>query len=369
VTDANKPQQVRSLTINVTQICNLKCSYCAAGGDGTYGSKTARIDISKVSAQLDMLLADIPNGGKFTINFLGGEPLIYPEAISAIARHARLQTVGRQISLHYEITTNGTLVTSKVAEMLAGLGCHVTVSLDGPAAINDANRPTRGGLASTERTLRGVRELFAVKDRLGSLNVHSVFGSHHTGVLETYRFMRQFNWDTINLTYAAGPEDEIYSPKYVDGISAVAAEAFQRGGETELRKIAQFDHFFRILDGKARIHNYCGAGKSLLQVDTEGRFYVCNWFVNDSKEEVGRDLTLQQDKLKKFQDPLIELNNCQSCWAKYMCGGGCMFVHRARTGDKHKTDSEFCSRTRQLIARGIQYYEQARQQADDHVGE
>ncbi len=358
--DSNLPQAIRSLTINVAQICNLKCTYCAAGGDGTYGSKTEKIDLSKAYQQLATVMHGVPDGETFTVTFLGGEPLIYPEAVKGIARYAQLQTVGRKISLRFELVTNATLVTEQVAEMLASIGCHVTVSLDGAPEVNDQARPTRGGLGSTARTLKGVTELMKVKDRLGHLGVGSVFGAHNYDVVGTYQYFQDFNWDSINLGYAAGPEDEIYSPLYVKGMLAVGDLAWQKGGEKAVRKISQFDHFFRILDSQSRIHNYCGAGKSLLQLDTEGRFYTCNWFVNDAKEEVGRDLFIDHEKLKEYAEPLIEKHGCGGCWAKHLCGGGCMFVHRLRTGDKHKTDHEFCTRTRTLIAKGIELYEQAR---------
>jgi uncharacterized protein len=305
-------------------------------------------------------LHDVPNGGKFAINFLGGEPLIYPEALFAIARHAQLATAGRDISVHFEVTTNGTLVTPEVAEMLAKLKCNVTVSFDGPAAINDVVRPTLGGRGSSARTLKGIEELFKVRSRLTSINVHAVFGEHNTDVLSSYEYLRNWEWNSLTFTYAVGDKDETYSPLFLESLFAAAQRAFDLGGEDELRRIAQFDHVFRIFDGQQRVHNYCGAGKSLLQVDTEGRFTICNWFVNDKTEEIGRDLTIDKDKLKPFAETLINLNGCQSCWAKYVCGGGCMFVHRARTGSKHKTDPEFCVRMRGVVAKGIDFYEQTR---------
>jgi uncharacterized protein len=360
VTDANVSQKVRSLTINVSQICNLKCTYCAAGGDGTYGSKTARIDVSRATAQLDWLLHDVPNGGRFNINFLGGEPLIYPEAVEQIARHAKLATAGRQITLNFEMTTNGTLVSAKAAEMLAKINCNVTVSMDGAAGTNDRVRPTAGGGPSSARTLKGIAELFKVKERLGSLNVHSVFGAHNLAVLEAYDYLKTFPWDSIVFTYAVGAEDEVYSPLYSEALAQVIQKAYDEGGETALRRLSQLDHFFRIFDGQQRIHNHCGAGKTLLQVDTEGRFSVCNWFVNDPQEEVGRNLEINQEALQKYSKSLIELNNCGSCWAKFVCGGGCMFVNRARSGNKHQLDPEFCSRMRSLVTKGIEFYEKCR---------
>src|SRR5215216_2591378 len=36
--DALPDIKTQVLSLNISQICNLKCTYCAAGGDGTYGS-------------------------------------------------------------------------------------------------------------------------------------------------------------------------------------------------------------------------------------------------------------------------------------------------------------------------------------------
>src|SRR4051812_8771515 len=57
-TDSKLPASVRSLAINIAQICNLKCGYCAAGGDGTFGDPVKEIELEKVYEQLRMLLHD-----------------------------------------------------------------------------------------------------------------------------------------------------------------------------------------------------------------------------------------------------------------------------------------------------------------------
>lgn len=368
VGDANLPQSVRSLTINIAQICNLKCSYCAAGGDGTYGSPVKEIDLTQLFDQLQMLLHDVPNGGSFTITFLGGEPLIYPDAITAIARFVKLQVAGRDIRVRYDLVTNGTLATPQIAELLASIRCHVTVSLDGPPEINDRQRPTRAGAGSTARTLKGLANLMQVRDRLGSISVGAVFGKHYTDVMATYLFLKPFQFDVIKFDFAAEKDDAEASLAYVESLGQVADLAFREGGEAELRRIGLFDRYFHMLDDRKRIHNHCGAGKSLLQVDTSNKFYVCQWFVNDPAEEVGRGTVLNHEKLKEYADPIRELNGCRTCWARYLCGGGCMFVHKTKTGSKHTTDTEFCTRTRSIIAKGIEYYAQARYQNDEGDG-
>ena len=90
--------EIRSITLNVTQVCNLKCTYCAAGGDGTYGDPVTRISIEKTLPQLKFLIAGIKPNRKFHISFVGGEPLLYPEGIQAIYDYVVEETKAKNIT-------------------------------------------------------------------------------------------------------------------------------------------------------------------------------------------------------------------------------------------------------------------------------
>lgn len=362
--DAKLPKGIRSLAINVAQLCNLKCTYCAAGGDGTFGDPMKEVDLGILYDQIRMLLPDVPSGAEFKFTFLGGEPLLAPEALRAIHRFAQLQVAGRGIKLRFDIVTNGTLVTPAIAELLASMACNVTVSLDGPPEYNDLSRPTRGGKGSTAKALAGLETLVAVRDRLSSLAVGSVFGTHFTDVVATYKFLQPMKLDAIRFDFAVGEGDENASRAYVEALSEVVDLAFEIGGETELRRLSMFDHFFRILDSRERVQNHCGAGKTHLQVDTRGALTTCQWFVGAKEEQVGFGTDLNREKLAEYADPLIETHSCQTCWARHLCGGGCMYVNKTKTGSKHIKDSEFCFRTRSLAAKGIEYYAEARYKSD-----
>ena len=359
-TDFDLPQAVRSLAINIAQVCNLKCTYCAAGGDGSYGDPMKDADLDTLYEQIRMLLHDVPAGEAFSIRFFGGEPLVVPQAVKSIARFAKLQVAGRGIDLRFSLTTNGTLVTPEIARMLASFNCHVTVSIDGPPEVNDISRPTASGRGSSKLVLRGLENLRAVRHELGSLAAGAVFGKHHQGVLATYKFLQPFDLDTIKFDFAAEDGDAEASQNYSRELMATADEAFRSGGEAELRRINLFDMYFSALDRQKRSHNHCGAGKSHLQVDTRGRMSVCQWWVNLPEEEIGRGLQIDHQKLEHYRDRLVDLNDCGGCWARHLCGGGCMFVNRVKNGDKHKKDNEYCSRTRNTIAKAVELYAEAR---------
>ncbi len=362
--DAHVAPAIRSLTINIAQICNLACTYCAAGGDGTYGSKVKTPDLEKTQKQLAFLLQHVPNGDQFHVTFLGGEPLLYPDIIHSIARDAKLLVAGRDIDLRFDIVTNGTLVTPEIAELLADLKASVTVSIDGAPEDNDKARVTKSGKGSSTMILKGLFELIKVRTRLSSLNAGAVFGSHNLNVVEAWKFLVEFPFDSIKFDFAAEIGDESASRKFAQGVLDVADLAFARGGEKELRRLHSFDHLFRTLDDQVRIQNHCLAGKTHLQLDTDGKFTACQWFVGQKDELLGEGLSLELSKknlrLGNFAEPLIEKNGCGSCWARHICGGGCMHVNKVKTGNKHKVDQAFCERTRTIIAKGIERYAEAR---------
>jgi uncharacterized protein len=322
--------------------------------------------MDRTRAQLANLLSYVPRGDQFSITFLGGEPLLYPEIIRTIVRDAKLITAGREIDLRFDIVTNGTLVTPELAEMLASIRANVTVSIDGAPEDSDKARVTKSGKGSSALVLKGLSELIKVRERLGSLNAGAVFGKHNLNVVAGWEFLSQFPFDMIKFDFAAEAGDEFSSRKFAQGVVAVADLAFKRGGEKELRRLHNFDNLFQTLDDQVRIENHCLAGKTHLQLDTDGKFTACQWFVGQKDELLGEglnlDLSSKNKRLAGFADPLIEKNGCGSCWARHICGGGCMFVNKVKTGNKHQADQAFCERTRTNIAKGIERYAEARYQ-------
>ncbi|MGZ3775431.1 MAG: radical SAM protein [Pseudobdellovibrionaceae bacterium] len=352
--------EVRSLTLNVTQICNLKCTYCAAGGDGTYGSPQTRINVEKTLPQLKFFIESIPTGGTFKINFLGGEPLLYPAGIQELANYVRLVSDERKIQAQFTIVTNGTLLTEKNVSLLKQLKANVTISLDGPPAVNDIMRPAKDGSSSTALTVEGIKKLTSNKSSLGIISINGVFNKDNLNLLEAYEFYKTLNVDVYGFTYSVEERDHESNSSFIEQIELIAAKAFTEGGEAELRKISFFNQYFSALDNQQQVENFCGAGKSFLVVDSKNNLFTCPWDVGNNAEQVGTGTSLHHERLQKYSEPLIEKNNCHECWARYLCGGGCMYIHKKSTGSKNIKDDQFCSRTRSLISTAILYYKLSR---------
>jgi len=352
--------KVTSLTLNVTQLCNLHCTYCAAGGDGTYGDPVARISVEKSLPQIQYFLEKLHEGELFQITFLGGEPLLYPEAIKAIGEHAQQIASQKGARTKFTVITNGTLINEKSLAVLTAIRANVTLSIDGPPETHDRARPQKNGQSSSAAVLAGLRLLLTRKAELGKVLLHAVFSKSNLEVEKAYRFFREFPVDAYEFTFDVTEAEASANAQFMNEMARVADLAYATGGETELRKISLFDSYFQALDEQKRTENYCGSGKSLLSIDSKNKIYACPLDVGHKNAQVGELQDIDSDRLSDLQSPFIEKNNCQNCWARFLCGGGCLFVHKSLTGNKHRKHVSFCERTRYLISLALLYYEKSR---------
>ncbi len=358
-------QKVRSITINVTQLCNFNCSYCAANGDGTYGDPVAKIDIEQTIPQLKYFLNALTHGDHFHIHFLGGEPLLYPKAIETISKYAQLFTAGKDISLKFSITTNGTLLTEKNIQLLTKLNCHVQISLDGPPEINDKQRHSKKSPFNTSSIVQGLKRLQKEAAQLGSIGLSAVFNENNMNVVECYEFLDKFDTDWIELTFSFTDKSPLLSQQYAEQMQKVASLAYKKNGLDGLKKIKAFNNILNNIDQRTRIRNYCGAGKDFLMIDARNQIYSCPWDVGTVSEKIGDLDKIDQRKRSTYKKDLVDKKSCQTCWARFLCGGGCMFTHKMATGNKKKVDKDFCDRTRSLIATAIIYYEREGRKNDE----
>lgn len=351
---------IQSITLNVNQICNLKCSYCAAGGDGTYGEAIMKLSVERTLPQLKFFLQRLKPNSSFAISFVGGEPLLHPDAIFEIYRYVYAEAKERRLNPKFKIVTNGTLLTEKTLEILRNMSVHLTISIDGRKEQNDLARPSRDGKSTTDKIVSGLKELMDNRGSVASINFSSITTKSNCDIFENYLFLKSLNPDSMEFVFANDEKDQETLQKHMAGLKRIMAHAWQIGGEKELRKLKSVNYYFAMLDSQQRTENFCGAGKNYLMVDSLNRLYTCVWDANFKSEVVGTNNSLDMEQISKLSKPLIELNNCNSCWARYLCGGGCMHINRSHTGNKHKKSIMFCERTRSLISTTLMYYKLSR---------
>ncbi|OYT64057.1 12,18-didecarboxysiroheme deacetylase [Methanosarcinales archaeon ex4484_138] len=137
---------------NMTQRCNLRCVHCYSRSENIeYGDELT------TDEGID-LIDDLAQFGVPVILFSGGEPLMrrdFPE----LANHAR------EMGMRVVLSTNGTLITEKMARVLREIDLsYVGVSLDGMRETNDRFRGVNGAF---DAALGGIQNCKMEKIKVG----------------------------------------------------------------------------------------------------------------------------------------------------------------------------------------------------------
>ncbi len=140
----------------VTGECNNRCRYCI---------------IEKNSISMDRETADRINDFYFqhieeispvevADDYSGGEPWLKHSLIVEIAEKRKTFCEKRGIQYSFQVTTNGTLISSSSVEKLKRVGLNrLRVSFAGPADLHDYLRPGRNGQGTYDVIVNNLKEV------------------------------------------------------------------------------------------------------------------------------------------------------------------------------------------------------------------
>lgn len=324
------PPTTHALSLAVAQKCNLGCTYCYAQ-QGEFGGAAKNMALADAERAVDLLVDGAPPGARLNLAFLGGEPLVNRPVVQAATRRAVERAERRGVAITFSITTNGTLLTEADADFFETHGFAVTVSLDGPRAAHDALRPYKNGRGSFDTVMRRLEPLLLRQRRMQVSARVTVTPSN----LELRRTLDEF--------IGAGFHNVGFSPMLAapngtgemqaDDLEIMLGEMIDCGQTYERHVLAGRRYpFANMMNAMRELQRGthrpypCGAGAGYLGVSADGDLAACHRFVGDEEGAMGSlaagiDRERQADWLAKRhvhrQEP------CRSCWARYLCGGGC----------------------------------------------
>ncbi len=142
-----------NLFLTLTNKCNLSCKYCYAGP-----SNYDEHDVTKpiLKSAIDAYFAKIRslNLDHAHIGFMGGrEPTCAFDLLKYAVYYADEIAERDHISITYSIITNG-FYNQEISDFICNHFSRLSLSFDGPEAIQNFQRPTRNGLDSFNRVFK-----------------------------------------------------------------------------------------------------------------------------------------------------------------------------------------------------------------------
>lgn len=351
--EAKSPQTfIQTLVLNVIQSCNLRCTYCFAG-DGSYGD-SGKMSFETARNAIDWYVAQ-HKGGNFEVNFFGGEPLANFHLIEKSVEYVKCiaGSVGKEFV--FSITTNATLVTPRVATFFAANKFRVAVSIDGPAEVNDLNRPTAAGKASTTKVLDGLGILR--KHGVAPIARCTVYGDVDVSVVRSY--LREIGFEHIHVATATAIVSDQYGREDIENAAAASIansvlerEEVEAGTASGLYVLNQVSKTAKSISIGERLTHACGVGSQIASVGRDGGLYACHRFTNNPEFKIGDTSSGLYEE--RFVDRNVdEIPKCKSCWVRYLCGGGCRHDNLYVGGHVFEPSDLFCSEMKAHVEQAV----------------
>ncbi|MEM7338098.1 MAG: radical SAM protein [Actinomycetota bacterium] len=331
---------VRYASLAVAQSCNLGCTYCYADG-GDFGGTPAMMPLDVAYATVDRLLADADPGGRIGLAFIGGEPLLNRRVIGDTVAYAAERAEACGVEVTFSITTNATLLTAADVDLFDEHGFAVTVSIDGLGEVHDALRPTRSGEGTWDRIMARVQPMLARQGRM-QVSARASITPANTAIRTAVAELLGMGFHSVGVApvlrspNGSGELDPAQLDVLLAELKATTVD-FRAALDA-----GQSYRFSNITSALQMIHRGthrpypCGAGGAYLGVGADGSAAACHRFVGDDEGAMGSvdagwDHAARAgwaaDRHVDRQEP------CRSCWARYLCGGGCHHevIGRGRT--------------------------------------
>jgi uncharacterized protein len=351
-----KPVPLQTLVVNVTNQCNLACTYCYEYGedkivDTENGKQPKFMSAETARASVDFALREARESPTAHITFFGGETLMnFPVLKSTIAyARQRAADVGKDID--FSLTTNATLLKPDVIEFLADERVGVTISIDGPEDLQNKFRVFKGGTGSYDIAVPKIKALLA-RHKTRPIGARVTLTKQTLDVQRIYRHLTEEIgfWEVgfAPVTTAPARDYAIGDAGFDDLLGqfrALAHDFLQASlanrhhGFSNVRETLQEIH-----QGHAKAYP-CGAGLGLMGVATDGDVALCHRFAGSDAHKFGTVYDgVSWDKQQEFLDThhISHKTDCQTCWARPICAGGCYHEANTRYGTTATPNLHYC---------------------------
>lgn len=271
----------KTVAFVVTQQCNFRCRYCymVHKGDRRMSFETAKTAIDYFLRERELF----PQR-EVVWEFIGGEPLLEIDLMTQICHYVQEQAF---LLRHpwfeecmFSISTNGVLYNDPRFQKLLDAypsRWSVGLTIDGPAHVHDRERvfPDGSGThAAVEASVRSWLQRFPNAPTKVTL-------SHDTlpTIKETILYLFGLGIKTVHANVVFEDvwqpgDDEIFEAQLDALGDALVQMGMNHQYECSLFRRTIGDPVSREEDG-----NWCGAGKHMITVDYDGKFYPCTRFV------------------------------------------------------------------------------------------
>lgn len=355
------------VTFQVTDACNLCCSYCYQINKGQHrmSFETAKkfIDMLLDNDETTQLYMDTRNKKAVTIDFIGGEPFLEVELMDQICDYFVEQMILKdhpwQYNYRFTIASNGVLYFTPAVQNFLKKHLHDTafsISIDGNKQLHDACRVFPDGSGSYDIAIAAVHHYvnelggeMGSKMTLAPGNIQYTYDAVIGLINEGYTHIN------LNCVYEEGWTAEHANILYYQ-LKQIADYLINNELDEKIY-LSIFEEYFFRPKAEDDVINWCGGNGSMIAVDYKGDIYPCLRYMESSLGDevppiiIGNvDTGIMQDaacktcvaKLKSVNRKTQSTDECFNCSIAEGCAWCQAYNYQASGGDINKRATYIC---------------------------
>jgi uncharacterized protein len=361
---------IELLIIQGSPFCNIDCKYCYLPDR----ANKKKISLATVETAIRKIFDEKLVKEEFSIVWHAGEPtainIEFYEQVTELLDS--IVPDGYKVNQH--IQTNATLINQEWCDFFKRSKMIIGVSIDGPQFIHDANRVTRSGKGTYDKTMEGINLLKANNIEFSAIAVITATSLDYPN--EIYSFFKElgprtlgFNIDEedgANLKSTIQVEQE---QKLRNFWSTIYDLQLQKDNYLHIREIFGFNEMLLKSDFEAHKFPFgqMVAPLKIITLDTDGNFTTFSPELIGMKDEsyinfnLGNVHTdsfrsiLQSEKFNKmFGEIMTGIKLCsETCDYFKMCGGGAPSNKLYENKSFATTETKYCKYSRKIIIDSI----------------
>ncbi len=346
---AKRDTVIKALCLHVAHTCNLNCEYCFAA-QGKYHGERALMSFEVGKRALDFLVENSGTRHNLEVAFFGGEPLMNFDVVKRLVEYARSIENEKGKHFRFTLTTNGMLIDDDVIDFANREMDNVVLSLDGRREVNDRFRKTAGGQGSFDVIVPKFQKFVNARGDK-SYYMRGTFTHFNPDFTKDIQTMLDLGFNELSMEPVVCPPADAYALTEED--KQTVLKEYEKLADMMLEREKQgkpftFYHYMLDLEGGPCIYKRisgCGSGTEYLAVTPTGELYPCHQFVGNKDYLMG-DIwqgvtrTDTRDKFKRCN--AYSRKECDDCWARLYCSGGCAANAYNATGDINGVYSYGC---------------------------
>ena len=361
---------IELLIVQGSSFCNIDCKYCYLPDRGN----KKKISVATVETAIRKIFDEKLVKEEFSLVWHAGEPtamnIEFYKEITALLKN--IVPDGYKVNQH--IQTNATLINQEWCDFFKSSGMIVGVSIDGPQFIHDANRVTRSGKGTYEKTMEGINLLKTNSIPFSAIAVITAISLDYPA--EIFNFFKELGPRSIGFNIdeedGANERSTIQSEqeqKLKNFWATMYDMQMQKDNYLHIREIFGFNEMLLKSDFESNkfLFGQMVTPLKIITLDTDGNFSTFSPELIGMKDEsyinfnLGNVHTdsfrgiLKSEKFNKmFSEIMTGIKLCsESCDYFKMCGGGAPSNKLYENKSFATTETKYCKYSRKIIIDSI----------------